>query len=63
MKISEITVFSYNANYAFGTYSMSGRHVATGQPSLFLRIRTDDGKSSRVRLALDGSLNHIVVKS
>ncbi|KAM0435838.1 hypothetical protein ACHAPT_002729 [Fusarium lateritium] len=43
MHINEITVFTYDVNYNFGMYTMSGGRAATGQPSLVVRIRTDDG--------------------
>ncbi|KAF4970041.1 hypothetical protein FSARC_2858 [Fusarium sarcochroum] len=42
MRITEVTVFSYDANYSYGSYSMSGGRVATGQKSIGVRIRTDD---------------------
>ncbi|UPK94439.1 hypothetical protein LCI18_005374 [Fusarium solani-melongenae] len=43
MHINEITVFAYDANYNHGTYTMSGGRSATGQRSLVVRLRTDDG--------------------
>lgn len=43
MRINNITVFSYNANYRYGTYSMSHGRTSKGQKSIVARIRTDDG--------------------
>ncbi|VUC24982.1 unnamed protein product [Clonostachys rosea] len=43
MQITDITVFSYETRYIHGQYSMSGGRVATGLPSIVVRIRTDDG--------------------
>lgn len=43
MQISEVTVFTYKANYNYGTYTMSGGRVNNGEPSLVIRIRTDTG--------------------
>lgn len=43
MRINDITVFSYEANYAFGIYTISGGRSATGHPSIVIRMRTDDG--------------------
>ncbi|KAF9877172.1 o-succinylbenzoate synthase [Colletotrichum karsti] len=43
MEIQDITVYTYDANYSFGTYTMSGGRSATGQPSIVVRIRTKDG--------------------
>ncbi|CAH0041844.1 unnamed protein product [Clonostachys rhizophaga] len=43
MQITDITVFSYEAKYVHGQYSMSGGRVATGHPSIVVRIRTTDG--------------------
>ncbi|KAJ4252320.1 hypothetical protein NW762_010917 [Fusarium torreyae] len=42
MHITDVAVFSYDANYNYDSYSMSGGRVATGQKSIVLRIRTDD---------------------
>lgn len=41
MRITDVTVYSYTANYNGGTYSMSGGRTSTGQPSIVIRIRTD----------------------
>ncbi|CAI7652906.1 unnamed protein product [Penicillium manginii] len=43
MQITEVTVFTYKANYNYGTYTMSGGRVNDGEPSLVIRIRTDSG--------------------
>ncbi|KAG7410054.1 Cis-3-hydroxy-L-proline dehydratase [Fusarium oxysporum f. sp. rapae] len=43
MHIQDITVFSYDANYRFGTYSMSHGRFAKGHKSLVVRIRSNDG--------------------
>jgi L-alanine-DL-glutamate epimerase-like enolase superfamily enzyme len=43
MRINDITVFSYDAKYSFGTYTMSGGRSCTLQPSIVIRIRTDNG--------------------
>ncbi|KAF2014084.1 enolase C-terminal domain-like protein [Aaosphaeria arxii CBS 175.79] len=41
MRITDITVYSYIAEYNGGTYSMSNGRTCTGQPSIVVRIRTD----------------------
>ncbi|KAK2603977.1 hypothetical protein QQS21_003813 [Conoideocrella luteorostrata] len=43
MRITEITVFSYDAMYIYGTYQMSGGRTALGHPSIVVRLRTDEG--------------------
>ncbi|KAE8422562.1 enolase C-terminal domain-like protein [Aspergillus pseudocaelatus] len=43
MRITELAVFTYKANYNYGTYTMSGGRVNDGEPSLVIRIRTDSG--------------------
>ncbi|PLB45494.1 enolase C-terminal domain-like protein [Aspergillus steynii IBT 23096] len=43
MHISDITVFSYDANYRYGTYSMSHGRSTKGQKSIVVRILSDDG--------------------
>ncbi|CAG8244675.1 unnamed protein product [Penicillium salamii] len=43
MQIIDITVFSYDAKYAKGRYTMSGGRVSLGEPSIVVRVRTDDG--------------------
>jgi L-alanine-DL-glutamate epimerase-like enolase superfamily enzyme len=43
MHITEIGVFSYKANYSHGVYTMSGGRTSTGEPSLVVLIRTDNG--------------------
>ncbi|KAE8132036.1 enolase C-terminal domain-like protein [Aspergillus pseudotamarii] len=43
MRITELTIFTYKANYNYGTYAMSGGRVNDGEPSLVIRIRTDSG--------------------
>ncbi|KAJ4248359.1 hypothetical protein NW762_012688 [Fusarium torreyae] len=43
MQIKDITVSTYNANYRYGTYSMSHGRLAKGQKSIVVRIRSDDG--------------------
>ncbi|KAM0083768.1 hypothetical protein ACKRZS_003968 [Fusarium odoratissimum] len=43
MHIQDITVFSYDANYRYGTYSMSNGRLAKGHKSLVVRIRSNDG--------------------
>ncbi|CAG8004772.1 unnamed protein product [Penicillium salamii] len=55
MRINEITVFSYNANYSFGTYTMSGGRSSTGQPSIVIQVRTDDGLEGWAETAPLGS--------
>ncbi|KAB8203953.1 enolase C-terminal domain-like protein [Aspergillus parasiticus] len=55
MRINDITVFSYSADYAHGTYTMSRGRVCTGQPSIVVRIRTDDGHEGWAETAPLGS--------
>ena len=43
MQIKDITVFTYDANYRYGTYSMSHGRLAKGHKSIVVRIRSDDG--------------------
>ncbi|KAI8412148.1 hypothetical protein FOFC_08774 [Fusarium oxysporum] len=43
MHIQDITVFSYDANYRYGTYSMSHGRLAKGHKSLVVKIRSNDG--------------------
>lgn len=43
MRITDITVFSYDAKFIHGTYQMSGGRTASGYPSIVVRLRTDDG--------------------
>jgi cis-L-3-hydroxyproline dehydratase len=43
VKISRLQVFTYDAAYRKGEYSMSGGRVSPHQPSLVLRIDTDEG--------------------
>lgn len=43
MQIKDITVFSYDVNYRWGIYTMSGGRTCQGQPSIVIRIRTDNG--------------------
>ncbi|KAL2681133.1 hypothetical protein Neosp_008737 [[Neocosmospora] mangrovei] len=43
MHINEITVFTYDVNYNYGTFSLSDGRSAAGQRSLIVRLRTDDG--------------------
>lgn len=43
MKITDITVFTYEAKYAHGQYVMSGNRASTGQPAIVVRISTDTG--------------------
>ncbi|CEI68003.1 unnamed protein product [Fusarium venenatum] len=43
MHIQDITVFSYKANYRYGTYSISNGRLAKGQKSIVARIRSNDG--------------------
>ncbi|KAF4989518.1 hypothetical protein FDECE_14684 [Fusarium decemcellulare] len=43
MRITDITAYSYDANFQFGAYTMSGGRIANGHPSIVVRIRTDDG--------------------
>ncbi|KAJ4002824.1 hypothetical protein NW752_012356 [Fusarium irregulare] len=43
MQIKDITVFAYDANYRYGTYSMSHSRLAKGHKSIVVRIRSDDG--------------------
>lgn len=55
MKIKEITVFSYDANYRYGTYSMSHGRRAKGQKSIVVKICTDDGTEGWAETAPLGS--------
>ncbi|KAI8711205.1 hypothetical protein NCS52_01496300 [Fusarium sp. LHS14.1] len=55
MRINEITVFSYEANYRHGTYSISHGRLAKGQKSIVVRIRTDDGVEGWAETAPLGS--------
>ena len=43
MKITRIQVFTYDAAYQGGDYSMSGGRVSPHQPSLVVRLDTDEG--------------------
>jgi cis-L-3-hydroxyproline dehydratase len=43
MKIARIQTFTYDAAYQGGSYAMSGGRVSPHQPSLVVRIETDDG--------------------
>lgn len=43
MRINEITVYSYDANYKHGEYTMSGGRTCRGQPSIVIKISTDEG--------------------
>lgn len=43
MRITELTVFTYKANYNYGIYTMSGGRKNDGEPSLVIRLRTDTG--------------------
>jgi len=43
MRITDLTVFSYQAHYNHGTYSMSNGRTSGGHPSIVIRIRTDSG--------------------
>ena len=43
MRISEVSVFSYEAAYRFGTYTMSGGRAAKGHRAIVVRVRTDEG--------------------
>lgn len=43
MQITDLTVFSYQAHYNHGTYSMSNGRTSAGHPSIVIRIRTDSG--------------------
>ncbi|KAI7553895.1 hypothetical protein KC331_g924 [Hortaea werneckii] len=43
MQIAEITVFTYDVDFQFGTYTMSGGRKAKGYPSIVVRMRTDTG--------------------
>ncbi|RTE74839.1 hypothetical protein BHE90_010691 [Fusarium euwallaceae] len=42
MRITEITVFTYDVKYNSGTYIMSGGRSVSSQRSLVVRLRTDD---------------------
>lgn len=55
MRINEITVFSYRANYSHGVCTMSHGRVCTGQMSTAVRIRTDDGLEGWAETAPLGS--------
>ncbi|PVI01942.1 enolase C-terminal domain-like protein [Periconia macrospinosa] len=41
MRITDITIFSYKANYSHGVFTLSSGRTSTGQPSIVIRIRTD----------------------
>ncbi|KAJ5082214.1 hypothetical protein N7532_011257 [Penicillium argentinense] len=43
MRITDITAFSYKANYKYGVHTMSGGRTSTGEPSIVIRVRTDSG--------------------
>lgn len=43
MKIVAVSAYEYRVDYAHGTYAMSGGRIATGHPSLVLRLHVDDG--------------------
>ncbi|CAG7925233.1 unnamed protein product [Penicillium olsonii] len=43
MQITDISVFTYDAKYSKGTYTMSGGRVSLGEPSIVVRLRADDG--------------------
>ncbi|KAI5464344.1 hypothetical protein BGZ63DRAFT_350398, partial [Mariannaea sp. PMI_226] len=55
MRINDITVFNYDANYRYGTYSMSHGRLAKGQKSIVVRIRTEDGVEGWAETAPLGS--------
>lgn len=55
MQINDISVFSYDANYRYGTYSMSHGRLAKGQKSIVVRILTDDGTEGWAETAPLGS--------
>ncbi|RFN48875.1 o-succinylbenzoate synthase [Fusarium flagelliforme] len=55
MQIKDITVFTYNADYRYGTYSMSHGRLAKGHKSIVVRIRSDDGFEGWAETAPHGS--------
>lgn len=55
MRINGITIFSYTADYSHGVYTMSHGRVCTGQPSIVIRIRTDDNLEGWAETAPLGS--------
>ncbi|KAJ4205064.1 hypothetical protein NW767_003859 [Fusarium falciforme] len=55
MRINDITLYTYDANYRYGMYSMSHGRVAKGQKSIVIRIRTDDGVEGWAETAPLGS--------
>lgn len=55
MKIKDINVFSYDAEYLYGTYSMSHGRLANGQKSIVIQIVTDNGVEGWAETAPLGS--------
>jgi L-alanine-DL-glutamate epimerase-like enolase superfamily enzyme len=43
MRIIGVTAYTYDANFQFGSYTMSGGRKANGYPSIVVRLLTDDG--------------------
>lgn len=55
MRINEITVYSYEAKYLHGEFTMSGGRTFTGHPSIVVRLGTDDGHDGWAESAPLGS--------
>ncbi|KAJ4115313.1 hypothetical protein NW768_011165 [Fusarium equiseti] len=55
MQIKDVTVFTYSANYRYGTYSVSHGRLAKGHKSIVVRICSDDGFGGWAETASLGS--------
>lgn len=49
MRIIDVTAYTYDVNFQFGSYTMSGGRKANGYPSIVVHLLTDDGIEDGLR--------------